>query len=168
MSRVSGIAFKTSRQYLFFSRRIEEFERTVDRFAAATRPEDLQARSLTVLRDSLRGFMEIRCNRWTNIEPFRRLERFQLTMIIEPSFYQTEATLPDGRWLDVLRLARECPHELEVVVTDPQADSRLWAEALNLGVYDLLAQPFYEPEVRRILYNACSRRTYQAYSAAAV
>jgi len=80
----------------------------------------------------------------------------------------TEAALPDGRWLDVLRLARECPHELEVVVTDPQADSRLWAEALNLGVYDLLAQPFYEPEVRRILYNACSRRSYQTYSAAAV
>jgi DNA-binding NtrC family response regulator len=80
----------------------------------------------------------------------------------------TEAALPDGRWLDVLRLARECPYELEVIVTDPQADSRLWAEALNLGVYDLLAQPFYEPEVRRILYNACSRRSFQTYSAAAV
>ena len=26
-----------------------------------------------------------------------------------------------------------------------------------MGAYDLLAQPFYEPEVRRILYNACSR-----------
>ena len=86
----------------------------------------------------------------------------------EYSVILTEAAFPDGRWLDVLRLARECPHEVEVVVTDPQADSRLWAEALNLGVYDLLAQPFYEPEVRRILYNACSRRTYQAYSAAAV
>ena len=86
----------------------------------------------------------------------------------EYSVILTEAALPDGRWLDVLRLARECPQALEVVVTDPQADSRLWAEALNLGVYDLLAQPFYEPEVRRILYNACSRRTYQVYSAAAV
>jgi len=80
----------------------------------------------------------------------------------------TEAALPDGGWLDVLRLSRECPQELEVVVTDPQADSRLWAEALNLGAYDLLAQPFYEPEVRRILYNACSRRSYQTFSAAAV
>jgi two-component system response regulator PilR (NtrC family) len=68
----------------------------------------------------------------------------------------TEAALPDGRWLDVLHLAREYPRELEVIVTDPQADARLWAEALNLGAYDLLAQPFYEPEVRRILGNACS------------
>ena len=86
----------------------------------------------------------------------------------EYSVILTEAALPDGGWLDVLHLARECPQELEVVVTDPQADSRLWAEALNLGAYDLLAQPFYEPEVRRILYNACSRRSYQAYSVAAV
>ena len=72
----------------------------------------------------------------------------------------TEAELPDGKWLDVLPLARETPHAVEVIVTDPQADARFWSEALNLGAYDLLAQPFYEPEVRRILYNACSRSSY--------
>jgi DNA-binding NtrC family response regulator len=70
----------------------------------------------------------------------------------------TEAALPDGDWPDALHLARQFPHEPEVIVTDPQADARFWAEALNLGAYDLLAQPFYEPEVRRILYNACSRQ----------
>lgn len=80
----------------------------------------------------------------------------------------TEAALPDGRWLDVLHLAREQHQEIEVIVTDPQADTRFWAEALNMGAYDLLAQPFYEPEVRRILYNACSRPTYQAIPMAAV
>ena len=69
----------------------------------------------------------------------------------------TEAALPDGRWQDVLHLVRECPYETEVIVTDRQADACFWAEVLNLGAYDLLAQPFYEPEVRRILYNACSR-----------
>jgi len=69
----------------------------------------------------------------------------------------TEASLPDGNWLDVLHLTRELPHEVEVIVTDTHADAHFWSEALNLGAYDLLAQPFYEPEVRRILYNACSR-----------
>jgi DNA-binding NtrC family response regulator len=78
----------------------------------------------------------------------------------------TEATLPDGNWLDVLHLVRDSPQELEVIVTDPQADSRLWSEALNRGAYDLIAQPFYEPEVRRILYNACSRRVERASFAA--
>lgn len=74
----------------------------------------------------------------------------------------TEAVLPDGTWRDVLRLVRDCTRELEVIVTDPHADARFWAEALNLGAYDLLAQPFYEPEVRRILYNACSRPAMDA------
>jgi DNA-binding NtrC family response regulator len=80
----------------------------------------------------------------------------------------TEAVLPDGNWLDVLHLVRECPRETEVIVTDPQADARFWAEALNLGAYDLLAQPFYKPEVRRILYNACSRPPFEARSMTAV
>jgi DNA-binding NtrC family response regulator len=80
----------------------------------------------------------------------------------------TEADLPDGKWQDVLRLARECPRETEVIVTDPQADACFWAEALNLGAYDLLAQPFYEPEVRRILYNACSRPPAREQGIAAV
>ena|ERR1039457_2850 len=79
----------------------------------------------------------------------------------------TEAALPDGKWLDVLHLVRDCPRESEVIVTDPQADAHFWAEALNLGAYDLLAQPFYEPEVRRILYNACSRPSPQARPAVA-
>ena len=80
----------------------------------------------------------------------------------------TEAELPDGKWLDVLDLAREVAHGVEVIVTDPQADARFWAEALNLGAYDLLTQPFYEPEVRRILHNACSRPFYRVASMVAV
>jgi DNA-binding NtrC family response regulator len=81
----------------------------------------------------------------------------------------TEAALPDGNWLDALHLARDCPREMEVIVTDPQADARFWAEALNLGAYDLLAQPFYAPEVCRILWNACTRpATYGSHGAAAV
>lgn len=71
----------------------------------------------------------------------------------------TEASLPDGTWVDALHLAREIPREVQVIVTDAQADSRFWAEVLNLGAYDLVAQPFYEPEVRRILSNACTRWT---------
>jgi len=78
----------------------------------------------------------------------------------------TEASLPDGTWLDVLHLTRELPHEVEVIVTDSQADAHFWSEALNLGAYDLLAQPFYEPEVRRILYNACSRLSRPSISLA--
>lgn len=78
----------------------------------------------------------------------------------------TEAALSDGNWLDVLHLARHCPHETQVVVTCEHADAALWAETLNLGVYDVLAQPFYAPEVRRILTNACTPRRQEAWIAA--
>jgi len=80
----------------------------------------------------------------------------------------TESALADGQWLDVLHLARESKQDSQVIVTDRVADAHFWAEALNMGAYDLLAQPFYEPEVRRILYNACSRTSQQPYSVGAV
>lgn len=79
----------------------------------------------------------------------------------------TEAALPDGSWLDALRMAREGRRDPVLIVTDPQADARFWSQALNLGAYDLLAQPFYEPEVRRILSYACSRPQRQQRSIAA-
>ena len=79
----------------------------------------------------------------------------------------TEACLPDGDWLDALKLARESQPGLEVVVTDPQADAQFWSEALERGAFDLLAQPFYEPEVRRILQNACCRPATERLSLAA-
>lgn len=79
----------------------------------------------------------------------------------------TEAALSGANWIDVLHLVREGPQETQVIVTSPHADAALWAEALNLGVYDVLAQPFYEPEVRRILSNACSHRRHEARPAAA-
>jgi DNA-binding NtrC family response regulator len=69
----------------------------------------------------------------------------------------TESTFPTGTWLDVLHLVREAPREIRVIVTDPKADARFWADALNLGAYDLLTQPFEENEVRRIIQNACTR-----------
>jgi len=71
------------------------------------------------------------------------------------------ANLPDGTWLDVLELARRLAPGAEVIVTDRNADSRFWAEVLNLGAYDLLAQPFASGEVQRILGNACARASVQ-------
>ena len=38
-----------------------------------------------------------------------------------------------------------------LIVTSRSADNYLWAEALNLGAYDVLAKPFEASEVTRIL-----------------
>ena len=59
-------AIRTTQQVAFLTRRVEQFERTADEWAESTHPSNLENRSLLALRDSLRGFMEIRCHRWTN------------------------------------------------------------------------------------------------------
>jgi DNA-binding NtrC family response regulator len=76
----------------------------------------------------------------------------------------TEANLEDGTWLDVLKMARLS--NTEVVVTHPWADARFWAEAINMGAYDLLAQPFFPTEVRRVLTSASSRKPMKSHAAA--
>jgi len=80
----------------------------------------------------------------------------------------TEANLPDGDWRDILELARKTEPASEVIVTDASADARFWAEALNLGAYDLIAQPFATAEVQRILSNACSRPSTPRKAASAI
>ncbi len=80
----------------------------------------------------------------------------------------TDAVLEDGTWLDVLHIVRDCPDDVQVIVTSALADASLWAETLNLGVYDVLAQPFDKSEVRRILSYACGHYHHQAHAQAAV
>jgi DNA-binding NtrC family response regulator len=69
----------------------------------------------------------------------------------------TEAYLLDGDWKDVLGATWELDIAPAVVVTHRFADDRFWAEVLNLGCYDMLAQPFDAREVRRILTSACEQ-----------
>jgi pyruvate,water dikinase len=53
-------------QYAFVTRRVEQFERTVDAFAARTHPAQLKDRPRRALLDDLRAFRDIRNNRWKN------------------------------------------------------------------------------------------------------
>lgn len=69
----------------------------------------------------------------------------------------TEANLPDGTWKDILAVSEHFGTANATVVTDVAADDRFWAEALNLGAYDVLAQPFDTREVQRILTLACAQ-----------
>jgi pyruvate,water dikinase len=63
---LARILCKTTWQYAFVDRRVARFEARVDLFAARTRPQDLGAKSLIELRDALRCFLDLRCNRWTD------------------------------------------------------------------------------------------------------
>lgn len=59
-----------------------------------------------------------------------------------------ESSLPDGNWKDLLDKAPR------LIVTARTADEALWSEVLNLGGYDVLAQPFDATEVARVVVAA--------------
>jgi len=69
----------------------------------------------------------------------------------------TERDLPGGNWKDVLEMAQLLPGPPLVIVTSLHADDYLWAEALNLGAYDVVAKPFNTKELLRV-FGAAWRR----------
>ena len=70
-----------------------------------------------------------------------------------------ESALPDGSWKDILDQVAQYPEPPTLIVTSRLADDYLWAEVLNWGGYDVLAKPFNEGEVRRVIEGASLRRT---------
>ena len=58
-----------------------------------------------------------------------------------------EGDLMPGKWTDVLKAINDLPHPPSLIVTSRLADDHLWAEALNLGAWDVLAKPFDRREV---------------------
>jgi DNA-binding response OmpR family regulator len=65
-----------------------------------------------------------------------------------------ESELLPGTWREVLEHLLLLPDPPLLIVTSRLADERLWAEALNLGAYDVLAKPFNTSEVIRVLNSA--------------
>jgi CheY-like chemotaxis protein len=54
-------------------------------------------------------------------------------------------------WKDVLEHVGRFPAPPMVIVASRTADEYLWAEALNLGAYDVLSKPYHPAEVIRVL-----------------
>lgn len=71
----------------------------------------------------------------------------------------TERDLPAGSWRDVLAIAQAVVRPPLVIVTSLHADEQLWAEALNLGADDVLAKPFNQSEIVRVLNSAWMRHS---------
>jgi DNA-binding NtrC family response regulator len=58
-----------------------------------------------------------------------------------------ETDLLPGTWRDLLAQTTRLSYAPTVIVSSRLADDRLWAEALNLGAWDVLAKPFSRSEV---------------------
>jgi hypothetical protein len=71
----------------------------------------------------------------------------------------------EGSWKDVLDRVGTFAVPPLLIVASRTADEYLWAEALNLGAYDVLSKPYQPSEVVRVLSMAwlhwMNRRTPQ-------
>ena len=65
-----------------------------------------------------------------------------------------ERDLLPGTWRDLVEQSTRLPGAPAVIVSSRLADDRLWAEALNLGAWDVLAKPFDKSEVFRAVSTA--------------
>jgi len=59
-----------------------------------------------------------------------------------------------GRWIEMLEHFKSVPKAPSLIVASRLADDHLWAEALNLGAWDVLAKPFDAGDVRRSVKSA--------------
>ena len=62
--------------------------------------------------------------------------------------------LHPATWQAILDFISTLPDPPLFIVASRLADERLWAEALNLGAWDVLAKPFDRQEVKRVVASA--------------
>jgi FixJ family two-component response regulator len=80
----------------------------------------------------------------------------------EVSVVVFDQDLIPGSWRDMLRRLQERANPAALIVTSRLADERLWAEALNLGAWDVLAKPFDRCEVTRSIERAFQHWQFSA------
>jgi DNA-binding NtrC family response regulator len=83
-----------------------------------------------------------------------------------PPIVVCERDLGNDSWRDLLEQLDNLPDPPSLIVASRGADEYLWAEALNLGVYDVLAAPFEPNEVVRVLSSAWLHKTHRKESTA--
>jgi DNA-binding NtrC family response regulator len=133
---------------------------TINACVLAVLPDSEDRKSLSdILRDS----------NWA-----LRLERNLESAIAALNELRVRVVLTDSRfadggcWKDLLRHMQMRSGAPPLVVSDRLADEKLWAEALNIGAYDVLAKPFDGKEVLHVLDMAArhEERVTQATSSA--
>jgi len=68
-----------------------------------------------------------------------------------------ERELQKETWFDLIENVNTIPESPSVIVASRMADEHLWAEALNVGAWDVLAKPFDKVEVIRSVQAAWQR-----------
>lgn len=70
----------------------------------------------------------------------------------------TGVTLPDGNWVDVLRVALQASPSPGILVHSRVINDRLWSEVLWRGAHDMLIAPFSSKDGCEIVESALRAR----------
>lgn len=89
--------------------------------------------------------------RWQIFEARSRLEALSFLEKNRVGVLLCESDLPDGNWKDLLENVSGSSQPPLLIVTSRHVDDVLWAEALNLGAYDVVSKPFERVEVTRVI-----------------
>jgi len=88
-----------------------------------------------------------------------------------PASYElllVDTELTDGSWSDLLDFAITARRNCEVIVCSRYGDERLWAEVLQRGAYDLIADQCEEREILRVLSRALNSHYMHRFQGPAV
>jgi len=99
-------------------------------------------------RASLKGILE---SDWTVVASSTVASALSLLGEISIPIVTCDCDISLGSWKEMLDKISLLPDPPLLIVTSRLADERLWAEALNLGAWDVLAKPFDADEVIRIV-----------------
>ena len=117
--------------------------------------EGVKVLLVSPLDDDHRFLMQIlRHSKWKYWVARSRSEALAFLRDNAVSVLICEADLIDGTWRDLLDATTCMEHAPLLIVTSRFADDALWAEVLNLGGHNVLAQPFDSKEVFRVVANA--------------
>lgn len=70
--------------------------------------------------------------------------------------------LPDGSWVDVLRLAQQSKSFVPVIVVSGMVDVGLYLEALEEGAFDFITPPFLTSDLAHVVRSAIYKELVSA------
>ena len=93
-------------------------------------------------------------SRWSLLSAHDRVSALPFLEGHDIAVVVCEADVQRRTWFDILESCRRVARPPCLIVASKLADDRLWAEALNLGAWDVLAKPFHPVEVIRSVKSA--------------
>ena len=100
----------------------------------------------------------LRRSNWAHKKARTIAEALQMMRSAPVSVVLCESCLPDGSWKDLLTVLKESDSPPRLILVSAMPDDCLWAEALNLGAFDVLMKPLDHSELFRVASLAARSR----------